>query len=364
MKKRSFVTIILVLAISAFAHAQNKLDSLLPVRGFCIAAPAPSLVDSFVLFIEKELAPRKVNTLILRVDYAYQYTSHPELRETESLSKEQVKQLVNACKRNNIRIIPQVNMLGHQSWASRTGKLLAVYPQFDETPHVEMPENYKWPNADSLYCKSYCPLHPDVHKVVFDIMDEICDVFESTAFHAGMDEVFYLGDAKCPRCGDRDKAALFAGEVSKLRNHLADKKRELWIWGDRLLDGKATGLGMWEGSFNNTHPAIDMIPKDVMICDWHYERPDKSPVYFAMKGFNVVTCPWRNPSVAVQQLNDMVNFRQQSTRDMNPRFKGMMQTVWSDARSFLRGYYSNTNNETNTPWQCFRMLYDAMGKMN
>ena len=37
-----------------------------------------------------------------------------------------------------------------------------------------------------------------------------------------------------------------------------------------------------------------MIPKDVIICDWHYERPDQTPVYFAMKGLSVVTCPWRN----------------------------------------------------------------------
>jgi hypothetical protein len=37
----------------------------------------------------------------------------------------------------------------------------------------------------------------------------------SNAFHAGLDEVFYLGDDKCPRCQGRDKAELFAGEVRK-----------------------------------------------------------------------------------------------------------------------------------------------------
>jgi hypothetical protein len=46
------------------------------------------------------------------------------------------------------------------------GNLLVKYPEFDETPEVKMPEVYKWPNADSLYCKSYCPLHPKVHGVV------------------------------------------------------------------------------------------------------------------------------------------------------------------------------------------------------
>ncbi|MGZ8558659.1 MAG: family 20 glycosylhydrolase, partial [Chitinophagaceae bacterium] len=142
------------------ALAQNKLDSILPVRGFAIAAPPPYFVDSFTIFIEKELAPRQVNTLILRVDFNYQFVSHPELRDSVALSKEDVKKIVAVCNRNNIRIIPQINLLGHQSWATNTTNLLRRYPEFDETPEVKMPATYKWPNPDSLYCKSYCPLHP------------------------------------------------------------------------------------------------------------------------------------------------------------------------------------------------------------
>jgi hypothetical protein len=201
---------------------------------------------------------------------------------------------------------------------------------------------------------------------VFVLIDEICDAFETDAFHAGMDEVFYIGDAKCPRCGGKDKAELFAGEVNRIRDHLAATGRRLWIWGDRLIDGYTTGLGMWEASYNNTYPAVDMIPKDVVICDWHYERPYKTAVYFAMKGFNVVTCPWRNPSIAVGQLNDMISFRDGSTPEMTPRFAGMMQTVWSGANGFLNGFYGNTENASaggNTPWDCFRVLYQEINKL-
>lgn len=330
----------LFLLLVQYASAQTPLDSLLPVRGLAIAAPEPHNVDSFVTFMNNELAPRGVNTLILRVDYGYQFKSRPELADSGALSEADVKKLVAAAKQNKIRIIPQINLLGHQSWANKTYKLLTVYPQFDETPWVKMPAEYKWPNADSLYCKSYCPLHPGVHKVVFDVVDEICDVFEADAFHAGMDEVFYIGESKCPRCRGKSKAALFAGEVRTLRDHAAQKGRQLWIWGDRLLDGRATGIGFWEASFNDTHPAIDMIPKDVVICDWHYERPDKTAVYFAMKGFNVITCPWRRPAIAVQQVRDMVDFRQQATKEMKPRYLGVIETVWTPVSAFLNEYYN------------------------
>jgi hypothetical protein len=164
-------------------------------------------------------------------------------------------------------------------------------------------------------------------------------VFETDLFHAGMDEVFYIADDKCPRCAGHDPAELFAGEVSRIRNHLALTGKRLMIWGDRLLDGKTTGLGAWEASMNNTARAVDMIPKDVFICDWHYERAELSAVYFAMKGFDVATCPWRKPELAVEQMNDMIKFRRQASRETASHLRGIIETVWSGADQVLREYY-------------------------
>ena len=344
-------------------EAVENLDASMPVRAFCIAAPGPKSLDAFIPFVRDELAPRHVNTLILRVDYRYQYESHPELRDNEALSKEAVKKLVDVCRTNQIRIIPHINLLGHQSWSGKTGILLREYPEFDETPHVKMPAKYEWPNPDGLYCKSYCPLHPKVHEIVFGLIDELCDTFEADSFHAGMDEVFYIGDDKCRRCSGRDKAELFAGEVRLLHDHLAGKGRRLWIWGDRLLDGKTTGLGMWEASYNNTWRAIDLIPKDIVICDWHYERPDQSPVYFAMKGLPVVTCSYQSPKVALSQVQDIVRFRANSTPEMKERFQGVMQTVWSDAARFLSTDYQGKatgKSATNNAWLTFQAMFEKI----
>jgi hypothetical protein len=374
-KKKSFagsrkflrITIPVLLSLISFSvkGQSDKLDSILPVRGICLGIPHPSGVDSFVHFIETELPIRRVNLLVVLVEYHYQFVSHPELADSFALSKSEVKKIVKACHKNNIRIVPQIDLLGHQSWANKLNKLLQVYPQFDETPWINMPEKYQWPNSDNLYCKSYCPLHPDLHPVIFSLIDELCDVFESNAFHAGMDEVFYLGEDKCPRCGGRDKSDLFAGEVRTIQEHLAQKGRELWIWGDRLIDGKTTGLGIWEASYNNTYRAIDMIPQSVVICDWHYDRPDKTPVYFALKGFRVISCPWRSAPNAITQVNDMIAFRQESTAEMQARFLGVMQTTWSRIDIFLKGFYDQSGNPTNenTSWNCFRLMFDAILKL-
>src|ERR1035441_8135563 len=364
---RHFLILLLCLAAPVL-QAQDSLDRLLPVRGFCVAAPSANRLDEFIRFIEKELAPRSVNTLVLRVDYNFQYASHPELKERAGLSKEDVGKLVAACKSHKIRVIPQINLLGHQSWQRTCGPLLRTYPEFDETPWVQFPERYTWPNPDRLYCKSYCPLHPKVHEVVFALMDELCDAFEADAFHAGMDEVFYIGEDKCPRCAGHDKAELFAGEVRLIREHLRQKGRELWIWGDRLLDGKTTGLGEWEASISGTDRAIDLIPRDVVICDWHYDHPAPTAIYFALKGLKVVTCPWNNPQVAVSQLQDVVRFRERASREPLPHLLRMMQTVWSGANQFL-DRFNGKNPEQEQPSErtdakCFTKLYEEIAALS
>lgn len=359
MKK---VVIILIIIVS-LTSCNNGQDTL-PVRGFCISAPSPDKTDAFITFINEELVTRNVNTLVIMVNYGYQYKTHPEIANVNGLSETDIKKIVTVCRDNNIHLIPLVNLLGHQSWKGRTGKLLTAYPEFDETPDIIMPLNYEWPNTDSLYCKSYCPLHPDVHKIVFDLVDEICDVFEADAFHAGMDEVFYIGHKSCLRCTGKNKAELYAGEVNQIRDHLALKKRKLWIWGDRLIDGRKTGLGIWEASQNSTWPAVDMISKDITICDWHYTMATKTPVYFAEKGFSVVTCPWNNPKSAVKQTRDMRRFRKKAKPELENKYCGMMQTVWSDPNKFLIDFYSKYSKDSNTEANCFRALYNELNKAN
>ena len=304
----------------------------LPVRGIHLAAPKTADVPLLIRFIREAMPREDANTLVLEINYRFQYQKYPEVPDPDPLSRDDAAAIAAAARAAGVRLIPMINLLGHQSWAQQTFGLLRSHPEFDETPG-------KYPSNQNIYCRSYCPRHPQIHAVLFDLIDELLDAFQADTFHGGMDEVFILADEDCPYCRGRLTADLVADEVTAVRNHLAQAGRTLWIWGDRLLDGASTGAGKWEGSFNGTWPAIDRIPRDVTIADWHYDSPIPGAAYFAMKGLDVVSCPWRKTDVAAAQIEMLKDLRGKANPEVAGRVKGLLQTTWVDPGEFLRVYF-------------------------
>jgi hypothetical protein len=109
------------------------------------------------------------------------------------------------------------------------------------------------------------------------------------------------------------------------------------MWGDRLLDGKATGYGKWEASENGTAPAIDRIPKDIIACDWHYEtRYNGAPAtypsvrLFQEKGIRVWPSSWRSAENA-RMLADC------SLQNKTDKMIGYLATTWIGVQGVVYG---------------------------
>ena len=268
-------------------------------------------------FVSDVLRPMGFNVLILEVDYGFEFKSRPELR-CRGITKAQARSLVAVCRRNGIRLIPLLNCLGHQSWADDTAPLLKRHPEFDETPNVR-------PGNKGIYCREWCPSNPDVYPVVFALLDELIDAFEADAVHVGMDEVFLIGNGKCPRCKGKDVGGLFAAAVNALHRHLVEEKGvEMLMWGDRLLDAGKFSYGAWEASKTGSDRAIAQIPRDIIICDWHYERRADYPSvrFFQQQGFRVLPSTWKTPDAAVALVRC-------ARKDATPRMLGVLFTGWS-----------------------------------
>ena len=68
--------------------------------------------NSFITFINNDLSKTPVNQLFLRINYNYQFKSHPELAEKNALTEQQVKKMVKTAAQHNIEIIPIINSIG------------------------------------------------------------------------------------------------------------------------------------------------------------------------------------------------------------------------------------------------------------
>jgi hypothetical protein len=265
-----------------------------------------------------KLAAMGINVMILEVDYNFDFKSHPELRRGKTpITKAGARKLADLCRKQGVRLIPEFQSLGHQSWEAETFPLLTVYPKLDLTPGA-------FPNNKDIYCREWDPLNAEVNRIVFALMDEIIDAFRADALHVGMDEVFLLASEQSPSTKGQDPAKLFAKVVNDLHEHLVKKRHiEMLMWGDRLIDGKKYDFGEWEASVNGTAAAVDMIPKDIIICPWHYEPRDAYPSIpmFLEKGFRVLPASWKK----VDAARALIDYSQ---KQENPKMLGHLFTTW------------------------------------
>jgi len=264
------------------------------------------------------LAKQGINVIILEVDYNFDFKSHPELRRgTNPITRAGARRVAALCKKLNIRLIPEFQSLGHQSWKAETFPLLTVYPKFDLTPGA-------FPNNEGIYCREWDLTNPEVWRVVFSLIDELIDAFHADAVHVGMDEVFLLGSEQSPATKGQDPAALFARAVNELHKHLVrQRKVEMLMWGDRLINGQKYEMGEWEASKNGTAAAVDMIPKDIIVCPWHYEVKESYPSIPMLleKGFRVLPAGWKN----VDASKALIAYSQ---KNGGPKLLGHMFTTW------------------------------------
>jgi Chitobiase/beta-hexosaminidase C-terminal domain/Glycosyl hydrolase family 20, catalytic domain len=269
------------------------------------------------------LAAEGVNLIFLEVDYNFEFISHPELRASDHvITKKGAGVFDSICKQHGIRVVPQFQSLGHQSWAQSTFPLLTVYPGLDLTPNA-------FPNNEGIYCREWDPYNPKVNEIVFALIDEILEAFHADGLHIGMDEVFLISSEKALSTRDRNPASVYAKVVNDFHDYFTKKKgKQLFMWADRLIDGKKYSYGEWESSLNGTSAAVDSIPKDIVLCDWHYEPMEKyaSIDFFFEKGFNVLPCSYNN----IAGVKALINY---SYPLENPHMMGHLFTTWSVVKS-------------------------------
>ncbi|ABQ26767.1 glycoside hydrolase [Geotalea uraniireducens] len=223
--------------------------------------------------------------------------------------------------------------LGMEVWAGMVAK-------FDASAFPQLPMLQS--------ANIYNPLEERSYNFLFSLYERIIASIKPTVMLIGHDEVkglsLYAG--KEPE----KTGKLFAADIRKLHDWLASRGVGTAMWGDMLLDDSRWSGEVGDANSNNpvynsgaTHLAIDHIPKDVKILDWHYgEMPGyRSIDYFRKHGFQVYGSPWHFPRATKALAKSVKEYQGQG---MIGTDWGFWRTLSSSATTLYAPLCGWTNN--------------------
>ncbi len=224
-----------------------------------------STMDNFEDIL-RFLAEYKQNIYMPYMEDLVQLDNYLDIGEGRgALSKQNIAEMQDIARSYFIDVIPIFQTLGHYENILSHPK----YRKFAE-----------FPGAASLNT-----IDEATDSFLFNMLDEVIPQFESEYFHMGCDESRDVGYGATKRLVEKiGTAQVHADHYMKVYNKLQSKGKKPMMYGDIIL----------------RHPEIlDLIPKDIIIVDWHYRVNDHYPSIKKFKdaGFQFLVSPglhnWR-----------------------------------------------------------------------
>ena len=278
-------------------------------RGIKLLMPGREEIKYFKEFIDCMLYFRH-NTVMLEIGGAMEYKRHPEINEGweeyaafmseysgkskklqentypwrknsihsnngagSYLTQAEVKDLIKYCNDRGVSIIPEVPSTSHCDY------LLTRHPELAERPEDPYPD-------------TFCPSNPDSYRLLFDVLDEVIEVFNPEIINIGHDEYYSINI--CDRCRKRlmTNYEILAEDLTKIHGYLAAKGVKTMIWCDKLMNVETEDGQNFGGALNRiyknwnaqgellavlrpTWQARDMIPKDIICMNWFWSYGER-----------------------------------------------------------------------------------------
>ena len=159
-------------------------------------------------------------------------------------TQEDIKEVVAYAKERYITIVPEIEMPGHAVAA------LSAYPQFS-CRQQPLKTLTKWGISDDVYCSK-----DSTFEFIFDIMNEVLELFPSKYIHIGGDEAPKTRWKKCTHCQAnikkhhlKDEHELQSYFIGRIDSFLTSKGRKTIGWDEILEGGLAENAAVmsWRG---------------------------------------------------------------------------------------------------------------------
>lgn len=266
----------------------------------------------------------------------------------------QLKELVAYCKEKNIELIPEIDMPGH------TQSALACYPYlscFDRNLNVA----HHWGVKHDIMCAG----KESTFEFVKNVLDEVCDVFESDYIHIGGDEAPKTRWKLCPHCQQRIKDENLKNEeelqsyfTNRVYEYLKSKGKKAVMWNEASPTGITNKEVIWqlwaypenkESTFKEFDEGRQYINSDSMKC--YLDLPEKTVSLKSSYEFNPVITNDKSRLVGVEAClwSEYVPDYKKALHMTLPRLSALSEVMWTDIdesqkdyRAFLKRLDSHT----------------------
>lgn len=195
-------------------------------------------------------------------------------------SQEEMKEIVKYCADRFIEIVPEVPSLSHSEY------ICVAHPELRECD-------------DEPYAATACPSNPELNKLVFDLYDEVIEVFGCKSLHIGHDEWWVMN--VCDKCKDKDPIDLYVNNVLENYEYLKSKGVKTYMWADKLTAVKdkkgeehgAARKDIYALPRKEEPVAIEIMGKKYQLYDRYWF---KAPEWVKEIGFHQVIADMRGCS--------------------------------------------------------------------
>jgi hypothetical protein len=209
------------------------------------------------------LAECGLNMMVINLEHRFEFPSCPGIAPRGALSVEMARTLVAYGKERGVAVVPQPNLIGHCEGIGATER----YGHLSCDPHQQQP----WGGYEQLNLDL-----PEARDLAAKMLADVCDAFPGDYLHIGCDEVRRM---ECLFPGEPDRQLDGMLRFFDIVLGLARKTgRQIMMWGDVPLHHAK----LWES-----------LPRDVIVCDWHYGPNGSRETLQRYKsgGFRVLASP-------------------------------------------------------------------------
>ena len=260
------------------------------------------------------------------------FPRRPELSSLHAMRPPRMRQIIELARESGLSVVPEIECFGH------TGRILAL-PRYQ---HLR-------DGAEGKAFGAMCPFHKDARSLLKDLLADAADMFDSPYIHVGMDEVGFGQHPLSQKLLRKAKKwELFAEHINWLHKVVTGRGRRMMMWGDHLFHEFASDHARLDHEAFS-EKILDRIPKDIIICDWHYQPavPTSGLDHFLKKGFQVLCCPAVSAAGMLNHprqwnIDNLRNFAAIAAEREGKGVIGSIATVWIPLRWYPGTVLSTT----------------------